>query len=52
MPLAVHDADHLAFASELKALLQDPAVKRVVRLDGLDDYFSFGAVWASSQNRL
>jgi asparagine synthase (glutamine-hydrolysing) len=40
----VHDADHLAFASELKALLQDPAVKRVVRLDGLDDYFSFGVV--------
>lgn len=39
-----HDADGLCFASELKALLQDPGVKRAVRLDALDDYLSFGSV--------
>lgn len=40
----LHDGERLAFASELKALLQDPGVKRAIRLEGLDDYFSFGVV--------
>ncbi len=39
-----HDAEGLRFASELKALLQDPGTKRVVRLEALDDYLTFGAV--------
>jgi asparagine synthase (glutamine-hydrolysing) len=38
------DGDRLCFASELKALLQDPGLKRAVNLDALDDYFSFGAI--------
>jgi asparagine synthase (glutamine-hydrolysing) len=38
------DGERLCFASELKALLQDPALKRVVDLEALDDYFAFGAV--------
>ena len=40
----VADGDRLAFASELKALLQDPGLKRVIAPEALDDYFSFGAV--------
>ena len=40
------DAEGIRFASELKALLQDPALKRVVDLEALDDYFSFGSVAA------
>ena len=40
------DGDRLCFASELKALLQDPALKRAVNLDALDDYLSLGAVAA------
>ncbi len=41
-----HDGDRLLFASELKALLQDPALKRVLNLEALDTYFSLGAVQA------
>jgi asparagine synthase (glutamine-hydrolysing) len=40
------DGESLHFGSELKALLQDPAVKRAVRLDALEDYFTFGSVQA------
>jgi len=40
------DGDRLCFASELKALLQDPSLKRAVNLEALDDYFSFGVVQA------
>jgi asparagine synthase (glutamine-hydrolysing) len=39
-----HDRGHLCFASELKALLQDPALKRVVDPEALNDFFAFGAV--------
>lgn len=39
-----HDDESIAFASELKALVQDPGAKRAVRLDALDDYLTFGAV--------
>ena len=39
-----HDAEHLAFASELKGLLQDSGLKRVVSAEALDDYLSFGCV--------
>jgi asparagine synthase (glutamine-hydrolysing) len=40
----VHDRERLVFASELKALIADPAVKRVVDPRAIDDYLSFGAV--------
>jgi asparagine synthase (glutamine-hydrolysing) len=40
----VHDDERLLFASELKALLGDPSVKRVVSVEALDDYLTFGAV--------
>ena len=36
--------DGLAFGSELKALLQDPSMKRSVNVRALHDYFSLGAV--------
>jgi asparagine synthase (glutamine-hydrolysing) len=36
--------ERFAFASELKALLQDPAVKRAIRLGAIDDYLTFGAI--------
>jgi asparagine synthase (glutamine-hydrolysing) len=39
-----HNASRIAFASELKALLQDPALKPVVDPEALDAFFSFGAV--------
>jgi asparagine synthase (glutamine-hydrolysing) len=39
-----HDGERLLFASELKALLADPSVKRAVSLEALDDYLTFGAV--------
>jgi len=42
----VHDGERLAFASELKALLHDPALKREVEAQSLDDYFALGAVQA------
>lgn len=41
-----HDGERLAFGSELKALLEDPSVKRAVSLEALDEYLSFGAVQA------
>ena len=41
-----HDGERFAFASELKALLADPACKREIDLQALDDYFSLGAVQA------
>lgn len=40
----VHDADRILFASELKALICDPAVKRVLSLEAIDDYLTFGVV--------
>jgi asparagine synthase (glutamine-hydrolysing) len=40
----VHDGERLAFASELKALLADPSVKRELSLEAVDDYLTFGAV--------
>jgi asparagine synthase (glutamine-hydrolysing) len=45
-PLYYHarEGDRLLFASELKALLQDPSVKRAPDLVALADYFAFGAV--------
>jgi asparagine synthase (glutamine-hydrolysing) len=39
-------SESLSFASELKALLQDPRLKQVIRLEALDDYLSLGAVAA------
>jgi asparagine synthase (glutamine-hydrolysing) len=39
-----HDGERLLFASELKALLADPSVKRDVSLEAVDDYLAFGAV--------
>lgn len=39
-----HDGERFAFASELKALLQDPGLKRAVNLEAFDDYLSLGAV--------
>src|SRR6266545_8389 len=41
-----HDGDRLCFASELKALLLDPSIKRAVSLEALDEYLAFGAVQA------
>ncbi len=38
------DGERLAFASELKALLEDPALTRAIDLEALDDYFTFGAI--------
>ena len=38
------DLERFCFASELKALLQDPARKRAIDLEALDGYFSFGCV--------
>jgi len=40
------DGDRLLFASELKSLLQDHALKRALNLEALDTYFSLGAVQA------
>jgi asparagine synthase (glutamine-hydrolysing) len=39
-----HDAERLAFSSELKGLLQDGGLKRIVSAESLDDYLSFGCV--------
>ncbi len=39
-----HDGAHLVFASELKALICDPSIKRALSLEALDDYLAFGAV--------
>ncbi|MGH7392611.1 MAG: asparagine synthase (glutamine-hydrolyzing) [Candidatus Rokuibacteriota bacterium] len=39
-----HDGERLVFASELKAILVDPSVKRVLNAEAIDDYLSFGAV--------
>jgi asparagine synthase (glutamine-hydrolysing) len=40
------DGGNLRFASELKGVLRDPALKRVVDLEAMEDYFTFGAVAA------
>ncbi len=40
----VHDGERLLFASEMKALLADPSVKRALSFEALDDYLTFGAV--------
>lgn len=39
-----HDADGLAFASELKALMEDPSLPRRVDVAALDDYLAYGYV--------
>src|SRR5262245_54149384 len=39
-----HDGERLLFGSELKALVADPAIKRELSLEALDDYLAFGAV--------
>jgi len=44
-PLYYHaDGDRLVFASEIKALLKDPSIKRRISLEGLSDYFTFGNI--------
>jgi asparagine synthase (glutamine-hydrolysing) len=44
-PLYYHDdGTRLVFASEIKALLQDPSIKRRVSPEALGDYFTFGAI--------
>ncbi len=40
----VNDSERILFASELKALLSDPSVKRLISLEAIDDYLTFGAV--------
>jgi asparagine synthase (glutamine-hydrolysing) len=40
------DGGSLRFASELKAVLRDPTLKRAVDLEAMEDYFTFGAVAA------
>jgi asparagine synthase (glutamine-hydrolysing) len=37
-------ADRLIFASELKALIVDPSIKRAIDYRAVDDYLTFGAV--------
>src|SRR5262245_34727329 len=39
-----HDGDRLLFASELKAILLDPSIKRALSLEAIDDFLSYGAV--------
>jgi asparagine synthase (glutamine-hydrolysing) len=39
-----HDGDRLVFGSELKAVMNDPSVKRALSMESLDDYLTFGAV--------
>jgi asparagine synthase (glutamine-hydrolysing) len=39
-----HDGERIAFASELKGLLQDGGIKRSIRLEAMDDYLTFGVV--------
>ena len=41
-----HDTERISFASELKALLQDPGLKRSINLEALDDYLSLGHIQA------
>ena len=44
-PLYYHvDGERLVFASEIKALLRDPSIKRRVSVEGLSDYFTFGVI--------
>ena len=38
------DAERLVFGSEIKALLQDPSIKRRLSPEALADYFAFGAI--------
>jgi asparagine synthase (glutamine-hydrolysing) len=38
------DGDRLLFASEIKAILRDPSVKRVLNRQAVDDYLTFGAI--------
>ena len=39
-----HDGERILFASELKALLSDPSVKRAISTEAIDDYLTFGSV--------
>src|SRR5215469_7238832 len=44
-PLYYHaDPERLLFASEIKALLRDPSLKRDVSPEALDEYFTFGCI--------
>ena len=44
-PLYYHvDGERLVFASEIKALLKDPSIKRRISVEGLSDYFTFGNI--------
>ena len=40
----LHDGDRLVFASELKAIMADPAFKREIDLEALDYYLAYGYV--------
>jgi asparagine synthase (glutamine-hydrolysing) len=40
------DAERVLFGSEIKALLQDPSLKRSVNAEAVDDFLTFGAVQA------
>jgi asparagine synthase (glutamine-hydrolysing) len=39
-----HDHERILFGSELKALVADPAIKRAISAEAIDDYLSFGSV--------
>jgi asparagine synthase (glutamine-hydrolysing) len=44
-PLYYHwSGERLLFASEIKALLEDRAVKREIRIEAIDDYLTFGVI--------
>ena len=44
-PLYYHaDGERLVFASEIKALLKDPSIKRRISVESLHDYFTFGNI--------
>ena len=44
-PLYYHvDGERIVFASEIKALLKDPSIKRRISVEGLSDYFTFGNI--------
>ncbi len=38
------DGDRIVFASEIKALLRNPSIKRELALEAIDDYLALGAV--------
>ena len=40
----LHDGDRMVFASELKAIMADPAFRREIDLEALDHYLAYGYV--------